>query len=65
MPLHKDFPKDPYVILDPILRWFPAARKRSNTETSPKVATKGKHKIAIKVVDIFGNDTTRVIEVKI
>ncbi|MBI2013818.1 MAG: site-specific DNA-methyltransferase [Candidatus Colwellbacteria bacterium] len=33
--------------------------------TSPKVATKGKHKIAVKVVDIFGNDTTRVIEVKI
>lgn len=33
--------------------------------TSPKVATKGKQKIAVKVVDIFGNDTTRVIEVKI
>lgn len=33
--------------------------------TPPKVATKGKHKIAIKVVDIFGNDTTRVIEVTI
>ena len=31
--------------------------------TSPKVATKGKHKIAVKVVDIFGNDTTKVIEV--
>jgi DNA modification methylase len=33
--------------------------------TSPKVATKGKHKIAVKVVDIFGNDTTKVIEVNI
>ncbi|MFA5778500.1 MAG: site-specific DNA-methyltransferase [Candidatus Paceibacterota bacterium] len=33
--------------------------------TSPKVATKGKHKIAVKVVDIFGNDTTKIIEVKI
>ena len=33
--------------------------------TSPKVATKGKHKIAVKVVDIFGNDTTKVIEVTI
>ena len=33
--------------------------------TSPKMATKGKHKIAVKVVDIFGNDTTKVIEVKI
>jgi len=26
---------------------------------------KGKHKIAVKVIDIFGNDTTKVIEVKI
>ncbi len=33
--------------------------------TSPKVAIKGNYKIAIKVVDIFGNDTTQVIEVKI
>ena len=33
--------------------------------TSPKVATKGIHKIAVKVVDIFGNDTTKVIEVEI
>ncbi|QQG46294.1 MAG: site-specific DNA-methyltransferase [Candidatus Niyogibacteria bacterium] len=33
--------------------------------TPPKVATKGKHKIAVKVVDIFGNDTTKVIEVNI
>lgn len=24
MALHKDFPKDPYVILDPEIRWFPA-----------------------------------------
>ncbi|KKR80616.1 MAG: Type III restriction protein res subunit [Candidatus Daviesbacteria bacterium GW2011_GWA1_41_61] len=24
MALHKDFPKDPYVILDPDIRWFPA-----------------------------------------
>jgi hypothetical protein len=33
--------------------------------TSPKVVAKGTHKIAVKVVDIFGNDTTKVIEVKI
>ncbi len=33
--------------------------------TSPKVAVKGTHKIAVKVVDIFGNDTTKVIEVTI
>ena len=24
MALHKDFPKDPYAILDPSIRWFPA-----------------------------------------
>ena len=24
MALHKDFPKDPYTILDPSIRWFPA-----------------------------------------
>jgi len=24
MALHKDFPKDPYTILDPDIRWFPA-----------------------------------------
>jgi hypothetical protein len=26
---------------------------------------KGKYKIAVKVIDIFGNDTTKVVEVKI
>ena len=30
-----------------------------------KVAPKGKIKIAVKVIDIFGNDTTKVIEVNI
>jgi len=24
MALHKDFPKNPYAILDPSIRWFPA-----------------------------------------
>jgi len=27
--------------------------------------TKGSHKIAVKVVDIFGNDTMKVIEINI
>ena len=26
---------------------------------------KGRHKIAVKVIDIFGNDTTKVMEVKV
>ena len=25
MALHKDFPKDPYAILNPEIRWFPAS----------------------------------------
>lgn len=34
-------------------------------KSAEKEMPKGKYKIAIKVVDIFGNDTTRVIEVNI
>ena len=26
---------------------------------------KGRHKIAVKVIDIFGNDTTKVVEVSV
>ena len=33
--------------------------------SAPKEVTKGTYKVAVKVVDIFGNDTTRVIEVTI
>ena len=33
--------------------------------SSEKEVAPGKYKIAVKVVDIFGNDTTKVIEVKI
>ena len=33
--------------------------------SASKTMPKGTHKVAIKVVDIFGNDTTKVIEVKI
>jgi len=33
--------------------------------SAPKEMAKGTYKIAVKVVDIFGNDTTRVIEVKV
>lgn len=33
--------------------------------SAPKVAAKGSYRVAVKVVDIFGNDTTRVIEVTI
>jgi len=42
-------------------------KKNRNLElvSAPKEMVKGVYKIAVKVVDIFGNDTTRVIEVKI
>lgn len=42
-------------------------KKNRNLEltSAAKVMPKGTYKVAVKVVDIFGNDTTRVIEVKI
>lgn len=42
-------------------------KKKRNLElaSAPKELPKGKYKVAVKVVDIFGNDTTRVIDVKI
>ena len=33
--------------------------------SAAKVVQKGNYKVAVKVVDIFGNDTTKVIDVKI
>ena len=40
-------------------------KKNRNLEltSSTKVVSKGTYKVAVKVVDIFGNDTTKVIEV--
>jgi DNA modification methylase len=42
-------------------------KKKRNLElvSAPKELPKGTYKVAIKVVDIFGNDTTRVMDVKI
>lgn len=42
-------------------------KKNRNLElvSAPKAIAKGTYKVAVKVVDIFGNDTTRVIEVTI
>ncbi|MBA7657810.1 hypothetical protein ES703_65753 [subsurface metagenome] len=39
-------------------------RKLELTSDSHNYETKGKHKIMVKVIDIFGNDTTHIIEVK-
>jgi DNA modification methylase len=40
-------------------------KKNRNLElvSAPKIVQKGVYKVAVKVVDIFGNDTTKVIEV--
>ena len=42
-------------------------KKDRNLELTsvPKEVPKGHRKIAVKVVDIFGNDTTKVVEVNI
>ncbi|MBA2279607.1 site-specific DNA-methyltransferase [Candidatus Saccharibacteria bacterium] len=42
-------------------------KKNRNLEltSAAREISKGKHKVAIKVVDIFGNDTTKVIEVEV
>jgi DNA modification methylase len=42
-------------------------KKNRNLElvSAAKEVSKGKYKVAVKVVDIFGNDTTKVIEVTI
>ena len=42
-------------------------KKNRNLEltSASKVMPKGKYKVAVKVVDIFGNDTTKIIEIKI
>lgn len=42
-------------------------KKNRNLElcSAPKELQKGNYKVAVKVVDIFGNDTTRVIDVKL
>ena len=60
MALHKDFPESPFSILDPAIRWFPADEALRAISCTP-----GRHKLAVKVVDIFGNDTMTIVEVRI
>ncbi|MBM3300874.1 MAG: PKD domain-containing protein, partial [Deltaproteobacteria bacterium] len=35
------------------------------TSVSHEYPAKGKYKVCVKVIDIFGNDTTKVVEVKV
>ncbi len=48
MSLHKDFPKSPYAILDPSIRWFPAdetLKEKGYGKLLPPLV----HKLRIKV----------------
>ena len=37
MALHKDFPRDPYTILNPEIRWFPADEDLRDTDKMQKL----------------------------
>ena len=53
-------------IFDNEWQTFRTKKNRSlEVVSAPKELPKGDYKVAVKVVDIFGNDTTRVIDVKI
>ncbi|MFH1048136.1 MAG: DEAD/DEAH box helicase family protein [Patescibacteria group bacterium] len=47
MALHKDFPKNPYAILDPSIRWFPADEKKR--EEMYKLVPPFVHKLRLEV----------------
>ncbi len=49
MALHKDFPKDPYVILDPGIRWFPADEDLRDTDKMQKLLPPLVAELRIKV----------------
>ncbi len=68
MALHPDFPDSPHAILDPAIRWFPAdeaLRETSSDKLMPPLVATLRRKVAVKVVDIFGNDTMTIIEVNV
>src|SRR3989344_8390584 len=56
-----DFENRKEIVFDPETK----EEKWSGGDIFEKEVSSGRHKIAVKVVDIFGNDTTKVIEVKI
>ena len=59
MALHKEFPKSPYAVLDPAVRWFPADEALRDSSYEKLLVYRLRRKIAVKVVDIFGNTTIR------
>ena len=56
-----------HYILENEWQSFRTRKNRTLELTSGKheYPKKGKYKIAVKVIDIFGNDTTKVVEVKV
>ena len=68
MALHPDFSNSPHAILDPEFRWFPAdeaLRHTSMEKLMPPLVAQLRRKVAVKVVDIFGNDTLTIVEVSV
>jgi type III restriction enzyme len=66
MALHKDFPGFPCAILDPAIRWFPAdeAMCDSSFEKLMPPLVPQPHN-AVKVVNIFGYDPIRLMEIPV
>lgn len=79
MALHPEFPKSPYVELLPDQRWtgsyifeneWQSFRTRKNRDlefiSAPHTYTKaGRYTVAVKVIDIFGNDTMVLVPVSV
>ena len=56
------------LIIDPVIEHTEEYIKvlgKLELKSSEREVTKDKTKVAVKVVDIFGNDTTKVLEVKL
>ena len=69
MALHPHFPRSPYAEFVPEQRWFPAADELRSTAYEkllpPPVANIRAEVVAVKVIDIFGNDTMTLVPVTV
>ena len=67
MALHKNFPQSPRAILDPDIRAGFRTKKDRSLELKSVFheCAPGRRKIAVKVVDIFGNDTMTIVDVSV
>ncbi|MDR1111074.1 MAG: hypothetical protein LBP92_10375 [Deltaproteobacteria bacterium] len=53
------------MVINPNLNPEERERQSLQKEEYYVTLTKGRYKVAVKVIDIFGNDTTKVIEMKL